>query len=517
MIILSPGARHLPLEAPLQERMRSPRRPESLALVIFGATGDLTRRKLMPALYRLFREDLLPESFVVVGLAREEYSSDEFRERMRAAIEEFVGAPDREQWERFAAQLQYVGAEFGDPGGFARLAEQLETADQEVGTAGNRLYYLAVPPTAVSEIAEQLSRAQLVQDPTGPSWSRIIVEKPFGRDLATARELNAALRHIFDESQLYRIDHYLGKETVQNLFVFRFANVIWEPVWNRNYIDHVQITVGETVGVERRAGYYERAGALRDMVQSHLLQLLAVVAMEPPTSYDPDSIRSERIKVLRALRSIHPERVSVEAVRGQYSAGVVEGVAVPGYREEPGVARISATETYAAVRLWVDNWRWSGVPFYLRTGKRLPQKATEITVRFRPAPHPILDTVEGDCPEPNQLVVRIQPGEGISLFFEAKVPGLRGPLHPVSMDFSYQTSFSTPSPNAYERLLLDAMLGDATLFSRCDEVEASWALVTPVLEAWEAEGEPEPYPAGSWGPPAADDLLASDGREWREP
>ncbi|HEV2148711.1 MAG TPA: glucose-6-phosphate dehydrogenase [Longimicrobiaceae bacterium] len=497
--------------APLGERMRSARTPEPLAMVIFGATGDLTRRKLVPALYRLARERLLPDSFAVVGIARDELSADEFRERMRAAVEEFDEAPEPAEWERFAERLSYLSGEFARPECFLALSRRLGELDRERGTAGNRLYYLAVPPGIVDDIAAHLGEAGLVCDPESPCWSRVIVEKPFGRDLASARALNEVLLRSFDERQVYRIDHYLGKETVQNLLVFRFANVIWEPVWNRNYIDNVQITVSETVGVELRAGYYERSGALRDMVQSHLLQLLMVVAMEPPASYDAESIRSEKVKVLRGVRPVSPG----DAVRGQYAAGVVAGAAVSGYREERGVAPDSRTDTFAALRLCVENWRWAGVPFYLRTGKRLPEKATEITVQFRPAPHPILDTVQGDCPAPNQLVLRIQPQEGISLFFEAKVPGLAGPLHPVSMDFDYQTAFTGISPEAYERLLLDAMLGDPTLFARRDEAEAAWALVDPVLEAWESGGAPEPYPAGSWGPPGAERLLAAAGREWR--
>ena len=513
----APGAGAAVHEVPLRERMRSPGRPEPLALVIFGATGDLTRRKLLPAVWRLFREGLLPECFAVVGFALEALSDAEFRARMRAAVEEFDGAPDDAEWARFAERLSYVGSSFEEADGFTRLAGRLAEADRVCGSGGNRLYYLAVPPGAVEQVVEQLGQAGLVAASGGETWSRIVVEKPFGRDLESARALNAVLRRCFDESQVYRIDHYLGKETVQNLLVFRFANVIWEAVWNRNYVDHVQITVSETVGVERRAGYYERAGALRDMVQSHLLQLLMLVAMEPPSSYDPDSIRSEKVKVLRAVRPVVAQGAGVEAVRGQYASGVVKGGAAAGYREEPGVGEGSRTETFAALRLWVEDWRWAGVPFYLRTGKRLPEKVSEVAVHFRPAPHPILDTVEGDCPEPNVLVLRIQPDEGISLFFEAKVPGLRGPLHPVSMDFRYQTSFTGPSPGAYERLLLDAMQGDATLFARCDEVEAAWALVDPILRAWEAGGEPESYPAGSWGPDGADRLLAAAGRAWRWP
>ncbi len=500
---------------PTQERMRSAEIPEPLSIVVFGATGDLTRRKLMPALFRLFREGLLPDEFEIVGFAREPWTADEFRARMRDAV---LGAdtPLDDGWESFAERLRYVGSSFEEREGFAELASRLRDAHCERGCGGNRLFYFAVPPGAIQLLSDRLDEAGLVHEPDAEHWSRIVVEKPFGRDLQSARELNRVLLSRFDESQIYRIDHYLGKETVQNLMVFRFANVIWEPIWNRNYIDHVQITVSETVGVERRAGYYERAGALRDMVQSHLLQLLMLVAMDPPGSYDPDSIRNDKVKVLRSVRPITGEDVARETARGQYAPGVVSGKAAPGYIDEPGVAEGSRTETFAALRLWIEDWRWAGVPFYLRTGKRLPEKVSEIAIQFRPAPHPILDTAQGDSPEPNRLVVRIQPEEGISLFFEAKVPGLRGPLRPVSMDFHYQTSFTGTSPEAYERLLLDVMQGDPTLFARCDEVEAAWALVDPILSAW-ASGEPEPYPAGSWGPRGADALLAGHGHRWREP
>jgi glucose-6-phosphate 1-dehydrogenase len=504
------------VRAPAETRMHSGCPAPPLALVIFGATGDLTRRMLLPAVLSLYRQGLLPAGFALLGIGREEMEEDAFRQRMRAAADEFAGGAG-DGWDEFAAHLGYVGGDFAGDDLFRRLGERLGQMEPECRTQGNRLFYLAIPPQAMPDVVTGLGRAGLVHPPGDP-WTRVIVEKPFGRDLESARALNALLHQVFAEEQVYRIDHYLGKETVQNLLVFRFANVIWEPVWSRTFVDHVQITVAESVGVERRAGYYDSTGALRDMVQSHLLQVLTLVAMEPPAAYDADSVRGEKVKVLRSIKPIGPAEMDASAVRGRYgpSVAVPEAPHVAGYMDEPGVAATSRTETYAALRLEVDNWRWAGVPFYLRTGKRLPAKASEVVVHFRPAPHPILDVVQGDHPAPNVLVLRIQPTEGISLYFEAKVPGLAGPLQPVSMDFDYK-SFGTRSPGAYERLLLDAMLGDATLFARNDEVEAAWALMTPILRAWEAAGEPEEYPAGGWGPAGADDLLARAGHTWRNP
>jgi glucose-6-phosphate 1-dehydrogenase len=488
-------------------------------MVIFGGTGDLARHMLVPALYRLWCERLLPDHFSLVGTAAEPMSNQEYRDFLRGFVLAEADDGAEAHWDAFAARISYVGGRFDDPATFQRLETELARCDREEGAGGDHLFYLAVPPTVIGTIVEQLGRAGLVHPPGEEPWSRIVVEKPFGRDLETARALNKQIHEVFDESQIYRIDHYLGKETVQNLLVFRFANVIWEPIWNRRYVDHVQVTVAEAVGVGTRAGYYEQAGALRDMVQNHLLQLVMLLAMEPPAAYDADSIRTEKVKVLQSIRALRPERLKEDLVRGQYAASTAGDEAVAGYREEKGVAPDSDTETYVALRLWIDNWRWADVPFFLRTGKRLKGRVSEIAVHFRPAPHPILDVVEGDTPARNVLVLRIQPEEGISLRFEAKVPGLAGPLHQVSMDFSYERAFRVRSPAAYERLLLDAMLGDPTLFARTDEVEAAWTLITPILEALRGPTAPplETYPAGSWGPPGADALLAHGHRRWREP
>jgi glucose-6-phosphate 1-dehydrogenase len=513
----APPQGETPLRTPMADPMGRVRVPDPLVLVIFGGTGDLARRKLMPALWKLKRDGLLPDAFAIVGNSREEIDDDTYRERMHGALEEFAEAPDAGEWKDFASRIVYVPGSTDKPETFVHLADRLKEMDEAHGTAGNRLYYLALPPGIIEQTAEGLGRAGLVCHPDDDCWTRIIVEKPFGHDLASARQLNADLTRVFRERQIFRIDHYLGKETLQNLLVFRFANTIWEPLWSRTYVDHVQITVSESVGVEGRAGYYDTSGALRDMVQSHLLQILTLVAMEPPASYDADSIRSEKVKVLQSIPLIQGDDIARYAVRGQYAASGDGDGAMPGYLDEEKVPAGSRTETFAAVRLTVDNWRWAGVPFYLRTGKRLPAKASEVVIRFRPAPHPVRDLVQADDPAPNALVLHIQPDEGISLFFEAKQPGLRGELRPVSMDFDYCKAFKTESPEAYQRLLLDAMLGDATLFARRDEVEAAWTLVTPLAEAWEAAGQPEAYPANSWGPRGADEMLAREGRTWAVP
>jgi glucose-6-phosphate 1-dehydrogenase len=495
-------------ENPLLEGLRLRRTPEPCVLVIFGASGDLTQRKLIPALYALAFRRLLPERFAVVGAARTEMSSDGWREQMKEAVR--AHARDEFQdgaWERLAQALVYVTTEAEDEEGENRLAATLTELDETRGTAGNRVYYLAVPPTAMKTIVRELGERRSAR-----GWTRLIVEKPFGRDLASAQELNETLNEFFDESEIFRIDHYLGKETVQNLLALRFANGIFEPIWNRQFIDHVQITVAESMGIEHRADFYEQAGAIRDIFQNHLLQLVALTAMEPPIDFIADSVRSEKVKVLRALHTPGPKSV----VRGQYGRGFVEGVEVPGYREEEGVAPDSDTETYVAAKLYVDNWRWADTPFYVRAGKRLPRRETTIAIQFKRAPHPPFEETAADGLRPNVLLVHVQPNEGISLAIGAKVPGQGMTIRTVHMDFQYGGAFRTGLPEAYERLILDTMLGDATLFTRADEVIEQWSLVDAIVAAWRRDKPIFPnYEAGTWGPAAADELLQRDGRSWR--
>jgi len=506
-----------------------PRTPGPCALVVFGASGDLTRRKLIPALYALWVQRYLPGGFAVVGVARRPMSDDEFREHVRKGIEEFARLPIEEaEWREFAATLRYLHGDYGDPATYQRLRELLAQLAAEQGTGGNALFYLGTPPSAFPAVIEQLGRAGLAcpldeESKQCGRWARIVVEKPFGRDLASARALDRLLEETFGEEQVYRIDHYLGKETVQNILVFRFANGIFEPVWNRRYVDHVELTVAESIGVEGRGSYYEESGALRDMVQNHLMQLLALVAMEPPASFDARSVRHEKAKVVRAVRPFAPGEIGRFALRGQYGPGAVAGGRVPGYREEDGVAPDSRTETFAALRLLVDNWRWSGVPFYLRSAKRMPRRVSEIALRFRMPPLALFPRTPLDQAEPNVLAFRIQPAEGISLRFEAKLPGQELHVRSVNMEFRYGTSFGLAAPEAYETLLLDAMRGDATNFASAEMVEDSWALLDPVLNAWAAEapGDFPNYEAGSWGPAAADAMVANDpvseARAWRRP
>lgn len=499
---------------PLREGLSARAVPQPCNIVIFGATGDLTHRKLIPALYNLAADGELPPAVTVIGFARREKSDDDFRHEMEEATRQFSRQPVRDEiWKPFAESIFYLQSEFADEGGFRRLAECLAKMDKERGTRGNRLFYFAVAPDQFEPILKNLKKVGLNESAPG-SWTRVIVEKPFGSDLDSARELNRLIHSSFSENQTYRIDHFLGKETAQNILVLRFANAIFEPLWNTRYIDHLQITAAETLGVETRGGYYETAGALRDMVQNHLLQLLCLVAMEPPTDLDADSIRDEKVKVVRSLRPMTD--IAGNVVRGQYTAGAINGKPVPDYREEEKVDPKSTVETFVALRLHIDNWRWADVPVYMRVGKRLPKSATEISVHFKKAPA-ILFNKEAVTLDQNVLVIRIQPDEGISLRMQAKVPGTSLRIEPVKMDFHYGTSFGKASPEAYERLLLDAMSGDATLFARRDEVEEAWAFIDPIEEAWHAKDAPKLcfYPAGSWGPEEADDLLARDGRAWR--
>jgi glucose-6-phosphate 1-dehydrogenase len=494
--------------------------PDPCAIVIFGASGDLTQRMLLPALYNLALDRRLPPQFLVTGFARTAMTDEEFRKMAREAVERFSRrAIDEDVWETFVGGLFYVQGDYADPDGYGRLASTLRRLEREHGTAGNHLYYLAIPPSTMPVIIGELGACGLVgSHDEGTGWSRVIVEKPFGRDLATAQGMNRQIHSVFDEEQVYRIDHYLGKETVQNILAFRFANGIFEPIWNQRYVDHVQITVAESIGVEQRVAYYEEVGALRDMLENHILQVLTLVAMEPPTAFDGRSVRDEKVKVLQAVRRMRGAEVLAQTARGQYSPGWIAGEEVPGYRQEPGAPADSLRETFAAVRLYVDNWRWAGVPFYLRTGKRMPKRATEVAIYFKRAPHLLFrNLVDESALEPNILTMRIQPNEGISLKFQAKVPGSPVRLRSVNMDFLYGTSFLVEAPSAYETLLLDALQGDSTLFARADEVESAWAIASDILDGWR-DSPPTNMPnyeAGTWGPEAADELIERDGRKWR--
>src|SRR5712671_1681349 len=500
---------------PLREGLSTRAVPQPCSIVIFGATGDLTHRKLIPALYNLAADGELPPAVAIIGFARRPKSDDDFRKEMEEAVRKFSRQAVRDEiWKTFSQSLFYHQSEFGDEAGYKSLAERLEKTDTERGTRGNRLFYFAAGPEQFEPILKNLKAAGLNKAKEG-SWARVIIEKPFGKDLASARELNRVVSDAFSEDQTYRIDHFLGKETAQNILVLRFANAIFEPLWNTRYIDHVQITAAETLGVEGRAGYYEGAGALRDMVQNHLLQLLCLIGMEAPSDLSADSIRDEKVKVVRCLRRMSADEVGNDVVRAQYNDGAINGQSVPGYRAEKNVDPKSMTETFVALRLNIDNWRWWDVPIYMRVGKRLPKSATEISVHFKKAPMVLFNKETNDA---NVLVIRIQPDEGISLRMQAKMPGTSFRIEPVKMDFHYGTSFGKASPEAYERLLLNAMSGDATLFARRDEVEEAWSFIDPIEEAWHAkENQPAlfEYPAGSWGPEEADELLARDGRAWR--
>src|SRR6266446_6887990 len=503
---------------PLREGLSIKHSPEPCVMVIFGATGDLTHRKLLPALYNLALEHPLPAGFSVVGFARRPYSDDQFREQALESINQYSRQKpvNPQVWESFASGICYLQADFHDLKGYEKLNTVLNTLDQQRGTSGNRIFYLSTPPSQYPEIIHNLGAAGLNKNRKG--WTRIIIEKPFGHDLPSARELNRQVAKVFREEQVYRIDHYLGKETVQNILVFRLANGIFEPVWNRRYVDHVQITVAENIGLEGRGAYYEESGAIRDMVQNHVLQLLSLVAMEPPIAFDANAVRDEKVKVLHALQPLTGQDVTTHLIRAQYGPGWVGGKPVVAYREEPGVSPNSTTETYLALKVFIDSWRWADVPFYLRTGKHLPKRVSEISIQFKRAPFQLFRDTPVERLHTNQLVLHIQPDEGISLRFGAKVPGPIMRMGAVEMEFNYVDYFGSTPSTGYERLIYDCMIGDATLFQRADMVEAGWSVITPVLDLWKAL-PPRAFPnyaAGLWGPKEADELLARDGREWRK-
>jgi glucose-6-phosphate 1-dehydrogenase len=504
---------------PLRPGLRAESPPDPCAMVIFGASGDLAHRKLLPALYNLALGAHLPAAFGIVGVSKSPYTHQEYADEIRESVGKFSrNKPiDPELWRDFGAGLRYVPGSFEDDDTFRRLAAQLEELDRTRATRGNRLFYFATPPSTYPTLLKKLREHRFIRPLLDSRFTRVVIEKPFGRDLASARALNRLVLEVMDEKQVFRIDHYLGKETVQNLLVFRFGNTIFEPIWNRQYVDHVQITAAEELGVESRGRYYEEAGILRDMIQNHVLQLVCLTAMEAPVAFDADAVRDEKIKVLRAISAIDtPEAVAQRVVLGQYAAGQIAGADVPGYQDEKDVAKGSRTPTFVALKLAINSWRWDGVPFYLRSGKRLPKRTTEIAIQFHRLPHSLFG--EGTS-APNVLVIRVQPEEGIALRFSAKVPGERYRPRTVSMDFRYGAAFAAASPEAYERLLLDALKGDQTLFTRKDEVEAAWKLVGGILQVTESPESPPPFPyeAGTWGPREADALLASDGRHWRRP
>ncbi len=504
------------MQNPFQSESTSERSPLPATVVIFGASGDLTRRKLLPAIYKLSAERLIPR-IKILGTSRTALSDDAFRAHLQESLRQHGHADDEALWSSFAQDIHYQKIDYEDPQTFDALAKRIRALDEKSGLPPNRLFYLSTPPTTFLPIIQNLGRVGLTED-SSSSFARVVVEKPFGVSLETAQTLNREIQSILREDQIYRIDHYLGKETVQNLLVFRFANGIFEPLWNNKHIDHVQIIGAETLGIGTRGAYFDRAGILRDMVQNHLMQVLCLAAMEPPVSFEAEAVRNEKVKVLRALRPIEEAELTHHVIRAQYTKGSVLGRIVPAYREEQGVAHDSQTETFVALKLAIDNWRWAGVPFYLRSGKRMPKRVTEIAIHFKQAPHRIFPNLSmADTPS-NILSVRIQPDEGISLSIGSKVPGPSMEIAKVMMEFRYASSFGVEPPGAYERLLLDALIGDGTLFTRGDEAEASWALISPIHQAWSAsETMAMSYEAGSWGPEEAKKLVESDGRVWRRP
>jgi glucose-6-phosphate 1-dehydrogenase len=509
--------RELPTEQPAEPE-KQVRQTGPCVMVIFGATGDLTARKLVPALYNLAKSNMLSREFALVGVARNEMSTDQFRELIGQQLDKFATDkvdPDLRDW--ILGRLYYVSGEFQDPKVYAQLATTLGEADKNHHTHGNYFFYLATSPAFFGDIVEQLGATQLASQ-EGGQWRRIVFEKPFGNDLESAKELNRKIKGFLTEDQIFRIDHYLGKETVQNILVFRFSNGIFEPIWNQNYVDHVQITVAETVGVEQRGGYFDKSGTLRDMVPNHLLQLLSITSMEPPVSFSSDSVHDEQSKILHAIQPLSPEDVLHNTVRGQYGAGEINHEQVPAYRSEPNVPHDSKTETFVAIRLMIDNWRWAGVPFYLRTGKRLATRHTEIAIQFKRAPFILFRDTPVSSLKPNQLVMHIAPDEGISMRFGAKVPGAQMRVGSVEMDFNYSDYFGSTPNTGYEILLYDGIMGDQTLFQRADMVEAGWSVVDPILDVWKTlppRTFPN-YPAGTWGPKEADELINRDGRHWRK-
>jgi glucose-6-phosphate 1-dehydrogenase len=502
-----------PLRDPQDRRL--PRIAGPCGMVLFGVTGDLSRKKVMPAIYDLANRGLLPPGFSLVGFARRDWADQDFAQIVHDSVREHARTEFREEvWQQLAEGFRFVPGDFADDAAFDRLRRTIEELDEVRGTGGNHVFYLSIPPRFFGDVVGQLKEHGLVDHRDG-SWRRVVVEKPFGHDLESARELSAILNEVFPSGSVFRIDHYLGKETVQNILAMRFANAMFEPIWNANYVDHVQITMAEDVGIGGRAGYYDGVGAARDVIQNHLLQLMALVAMEEPTSFDAENLRIEKLKVLSSVTL--PRRLDLATARGQYAEGWAGGVKVPGFLEEEGISSSSTTETFAAIKLNVDNRRWAGVPFYLRTGKRLGRRVTEVAVVFKQAPHlPFAKAATEDLTR-NALVIRVQPDEGVTLRFGSKVPGTAMEIRDVTMDFAYGGSFTEASPEAYERLILDVLLGDPPLFPRHEEVEQSWKILDPILDYWAAKGRPEAYESGTWGPASADQMLARDGRTWRRP